>query len=135
MILDILREELKKAVINKEEDKKNLLRVIIGESQRIGKDIDDNKMISILKSMMDNAMQMGNEIEIEILDLFMPRLLSEEEMESIIIKIIKDNEYSNMKDLGKIMKEMKDTYGSKYDGKIASSIAKDKLGFNAISKL
>lgn len=137
MIIKELRAELKKSILNKEETKKNLIRVIIGEAEleakKPGKDVNDDNMItSILKSMLDNAEQMGNQEEMDIIAEFMPRMLTEEEIGNEIDKLIEENSYSSMRDLGNITKSLKTQFGSTYDGKIASSIAKDKLGFDAI---
>jgi uncharacterized protein YqeY len=87
-------------------------------------------MISILKTLLDNAMQMGDEIEIEIINRYMPKLLTEKEISENIDKIISDNNFSSMKDMGNVMNKMKEKFGSSFDGKIASSIAKEKLGFD-----
>lgn len=137
MIIDQLKKELKKSILNKEETKKNLIRVIIGEAEleakKPGKDVNDDNMItSILKSMMDNAEQMGDQEEIDIIKMFMPIMLTEEQISSEIDKLIEENNFSSMRDLGNIMSSLKSQFGSTYDGKIASSIAKEKLGFNAI---
>jgi len=136
MLIDKLREELKKSILNKEVNRKTLIRVIIGEAESESKkknvEINDNMITSILKMMMDNAKQMDNQEEVDIINDFMPRLLTEEEITSEIDAVIEKEGYSTMKDLGFVMKYMKNKFGSTYDGKIASSIAKSKLGFDGL---
>lgn len=130
MIIEKIKEDLKKAIKEKDETTKNFLRVVIGEAQREKNQVDDNKMTSILKTLLDNAMQMGDEKEAEIVKKYMPKLLSEEEISSNIDNIIEENGYKTMADMGNVMKIMKEKFGSSFDGKVASSIAKEKLGFD-----
>lgn len=135
MILEKINSKLKEAIISKDSETATFIRFVKGEFDRIDKDkLDENKIISILKNLKDSAMQSDNKFEIDILEKFLPRLLNDDEISAEIESIIIKNNYSTMKELGLVMKEMKEKYGSTFDGKIASNIAKEKLGFDAIKK-
>lgn len=127
MIIEKIKKDLKEALLERDENKKNILRVILSESQRIGKDVSDDEVYNIIKKLMDNAKQINNKEEIDILNKYMPKLLEEDELNDIIRDLIKKEGYSSMKDIGKIMSYLKSNYGSSYDAKIASTIAKKNL--------
>lgn len=55
--------------------------------------------------------------EIDILHSYLPKQLTKEELEAIIKNL-------NTKNVGEIMKHLKDNYSGVYDGKLASEIAK-----------
>lgn len=63
--------------------------------------------------------------EIAILEEFLPKMLSAEELE----KIVSDFKSATPEiSLGLVMKHLKDTYAGQYDGKVASEVAKRVVG-------
>lgn len=62
-----------------------------------------------------------------ILDSYLPKLLTIDEITDIISKLIIEVNATSMKDMGKIMKELASRYPNRYDGKTVSSIIKEKL--------
>ena len=65
--------------------------------------------------------------EKEVLDAYLPKMLSENELSVIIDKIVTENEFSTMKNMGAVMKILKETYQNQYDGKLASTLIRTKL--------
>jgi uncharacterized protein len=122
-----IKADLITAMKNKDENVKSLLRVVIGEINRVGKDISDDELVKIIRKMKENASEMGNDKEVEILKNYLPVMLEPKQLEILIIGIINKNGYEGMKDMGKVMKDLRDNYGSTYDGKLASEIVKNKL--------
>jgi uncharacterized protein YqeY len=122
-----INQDLKNAMISKDIEKRDLLRVVIGEMNRVGKEVTDENVIKIIRKMQENAIQLNNKIEEEILDIYLPKMLSNEDLEKIISNIMTINNFSTIKDTGKIMSELKVKYPSQYDGKIASDIVRTKL--------
>lgn len=102
------------------------------------KDITDEDVISILKKMKKSSKETKGQAEtyfrssivdeckteLEILDKFLPKQLTEEVLQNIIKDFIFKNSNVN---IGSIMKYLKENYSGQYDGKIASMIAKDLL--------
>lgn len=126
-IQDKIKTDLKKSMIEGDNLKKNLLRTIIGEFNRVEKEISDDKALSIIKKMKENALTMkNNDEEIEILHSYLPNMLSEEEINDYITELFEDNNYT-IKDMGRIMKELKDEFGQSMDMKIASNLVKKYL--------
>ena len=66
--------------------------------------------------------------EINVIETFLPEQKSEKETEEIIIKIIKDNNFSSIKDMGKLMNLIKSNYTGVIDMGVAGKIAKSSLG-------
>ena len=121
-----IQADLKTAMLNKDENKKNLIRVILGEFSRVGKELTDEQVIKILKKMLENAKEMSNQVEIDILETYLPKELSKEKLTALILKIIIDNGITSIKEMGKVMSGLKAT-GALYDGKVASEIIKTIL--------
>lgn len=59
-------------------------------------------------------------IELQILESYLPKQLTEEELAAIIIELDADN-------MGQVMKHLKENYSGQYDGKVASQVAKEIL--------
>ena len=66
--------------------------------------------------------------EIKVIEIFLPKQINENETKLIIEKIIKDNNFTSLKDMGKLMNNIKDNYVGQMDMGIASKIAKSSLG-------
>ena len=64
--------ELTLAMLNKEVAKRDLLRVVIGEFNRVDKTVSDEKALSIIKKMVENAKEQGNTGEVTILEQYLP---------------------------------------------------------------
>ena len=62
--------------------------------------------------------------EIEIISSFLPNQLNENEIKEIVIKIIKENKLSSIKDMGSLMKVLKENYSGKIDMAVAGKLAK-----------
>ena len=67
------------------------------------------------------------EKEIEIINQFLPKQLDNEEINNIIKEIIKKENLSSIKDMGKLMSLLKSEYSGSIDIGVASKIAKELL--------
>ena len=68
------------------------------------------------------------ESEVLVIEKFLPKQLGEGETEQIITKIIKENNLSSLKDMGKLMSIIKTNYVGQIDMGVAGKIAKSSLG-------
>lgn len=104
-------------------DKKNFLGVLKTEVTKESKNPSDAYIISKIKSMIKSAAATNsfNEIELGILEEYLPKQLTEDEISNIIKEFLTDNSGANM---GQIMTYLKNNYGGQYDGKTASTLAK-----------
>ena len=67
--------------------------------------------------------QSGCRAEIEVIERYLPKQLSEDEAREAIAGIIEELGLSSKKELGQVMKEVKARYPGQVDGRLASSIA------------
>ena len=122
-----IQEDLKEAMLKKDENVKSILRVLIGEFSRVttnaDKTVSDAEVVAQVKKMIENAKLLKNDGEIAILEKYMPQQLTESELKIAIDAIAKQHAYT-IKDMGKIMGELKEKYSGQYDGKLASSLVK-----------
>ena len=65
--------------------------------------------------------------EIEIINQFLPKQLSADEIRIIIKKFFSDNNISSIKEMGKIMGYLKSNHAGNIDMSLAGKIAKDLL--------
>jgi uncharacterized protein YqeY len=65
--------------------------------------------------------------EMFVLMNYLPKSLSEEELHSAIDDIVAELGASSMKDMGNVMKLLRERYAGQYDGKTASEYIKEKL--------
>ena len=65
--------------------------------------------------------------EIEILKEYLPQQLSEEEIKKIVIDVADNLGASSMKDMGKVMAEVRPKIVGRADGRLVSSIVKNYL--------
>ena len=105
------------------------------------KELEDGDIIKIIqklvkqrKESMDIYSQAGrNELadneqqEMLVLMNYLPKMLTESEVEEIVAKTIADLGATTMKDMGKVMGFINKTYSGQVDGSIVSRIVKSKL--------
>ena len=70
----------------------------------------------------------AEEAEIKIIDTFLPKQLSEEETKKICSEVAQKIGASSIKDMGKVMGELKKNYSDTLDFSKAGSILKEILG-------
>ena len=106
------------------------------------KELEDGDIIKIIqklvkqrKESMDIYSQAGRseladneQQEMLVLMNYLPKMLTESEVEEIVAKTIADLGATTMKDMGKVMGFINKTYSGQVDGSIVSRIVKSKLG-------
>ena len=138
-----IREQYKKAILEKSEDRKRVLgnllaqmknkeielrakEDIIGLIQKtIKQDAEANEMF-IQGGRSDLVKQ--NEVEMAILQTFLPKQLSEAELIEIIEVMISITGATTVKDMGKVIGQIKSKYSGQVDMSIVSSMVKKMLG-------
>ena len=112
------------AMKSKDREVVDLLRVVKGEFGRVGKDLSDDQAIPVVRKMVENAKELGNDGEVVILEKYLPAMLGEQQIKVLAAGVIQKNGYSGMQDMGKVMKELK---LPTVDGKLASIIVRQLL--------
>jgi len=119
-----VQNDLKDAMKSGKKEEVSLLRVLIGEFNRTGKELSDEQALKVINKMAKNARNLNNMGEFAILDHYIPNTLSEEDTKILILDIITENNYSGMKDMGKVMKQLR---RPDIDTKLASDLVKRVL--------
>ena len=65
--------------------------------------------------------------QMKYLEEYLPQMMSNEKLENVIDGVIRDLGLSTMKDMGKVMGYLKETFPNQYDAKYASAYIKSKL--------
>ena len=103
--------------------------------------INDQQILNILQSMVKqrrdsiesfktasrNDLIDKERKEIEIINMFLPQQLNEEEIKKIIEKYIKDFNFTSVKQMGLIMNHLKSNYAGVIDMALAGKLAKELL--------
>lgn len=146
MLKEKLMEDLKSAMKNKEEVRKNTIQMVRAGILQIEKDkgiqVEDDKILEIIakevktkkdalkdfeKANRQDLIDQTNE-EIEVLQQYLPKQLSREEIKAELEQIISKIGATTMKDMGAIMKEAKAKMGASADGKTINEVAKEIMG-------
>jgi uncharacterized protein YqeY len=144
-LLQKLQNEMKIAMKNKDKERLSTIRMLISEIKKVQidtkKELTDEEIIKILqkyakqrKDSIEQYKKAGREDlvkkemkELEIVQEFLPKQLSEEEIEKIVEETIKELNATSMKDMGKVMKTVMSKVAGKAEGAIVSQIVKNKL--------
>jgi len=128
-LIETINADFMTAYKEKNMEKKDFLGVLKTEVTKESKTPDDMYVIGKIKSMIKNAEATNSlsENELEILNGYLPKQLTEEELKEKISNIINDNGFSGGKDMGKVMGLLKEGFDGQYDGKMASQLVKTLL--------
>jgi len=123
-IIEKINKDFISAFKAREMDKKNFLGVLKTEVTKESKEPTDEFVIGKIKSMMKNAAKTNslNDMELDVLNVYLPKQLTEKELTEMVKSFISDNNLSNKSDMGKIMGYFKSNFDGEYDGKILSKI-------------
>lgn len=122
-----IKLDIRKSMMGGHKSRTTLLRTVVGEIDRNkDKNLSDDKVISIIKKMKENAELVNNTEEIDILNEYLPKILSEAETNEIVNDMFKENIYTD-KDMGPFMKAIKIKYGQSIDMKIVSTKFKELM--------
>lgn len=145
MLKEKLMQDLKNAMKERNEIKKNTVTMIKAAILQIEKDkqiqLDDVQIVDIIskeakkrkdalvefeKSGRQDLVEQTNE-ELAVIKEYLPEELSIEELEAIIEETIKEVNAIDMKDMGKVMQAVKIKTTGRADGKTINEIVKRKL--------
>ena len=145
MLKEKLLADLKQSMKDKNVVRKNTVQMvragILQVEKDTGKEVDDNKIIDIIAKEMktkkdaikdferagrQDLVDQTNE-EMRVLEEYLPKQLSKEEIKEIVEKVIKDVGATSIKDMGIVMKEAKAKIGAGADGRTINEVVKELL--------
>ena len=107
-----------------------------------GSELDDEEMQKLLRSLVkqrrDSIEQYEKagrqelvdkeQAEIDVIETYLPKAISKEEIEQVVAAVIAETGASSMKDMGKVMKAAQAALaGKNADGRVVSEVVKAKL--------
>jgi len=124
-----LSADLKTAITNKDNETKEILKVVVSELTRgLSKEATDEKALSVIRGLKESAILCGNLDEVAVYDRYLPQMLSEEEVTIIVKNIIMTLNITSKKEMGKIMGELsKHPQATQIDKKFASTVINKML--------
>ena len=148
MLLEKLNASLKEAMINKDEFKTSVLRMMVAaihnkeiENKGKGKELTDDDVIDVLrkevKKRKDASVMYSQggraesaaeeEKEVQFIETFLPAQMSEQDIDSIVSEVMKGFENPTQKEFGMIMKKAMEKISGRADGSTVSVAIKKYL--------
>ena len=141
----LITDDMKLAMKAQDKPALKAIRMILGAikqkeiDERI--ELDDNQAMAVIQKMVkqrkDSISQFSDagrtdlveveEAELLIINNYMPKQLSEDEIEKAVVKAISDTGADSMKDMGKLMGTLKSQLDGKADMGYVSQLIKSKL--------
>ena len=144
-IFDTIQSDMYAAMKSGDKHKTGTLRVALStlKDKKIEKreDLTDVEAIKIIQNLVKQRKEaadiykengrndlMDNENgELELLNTYLPQMMSEDDLRILIKKVVEDTGALNLSDIGKVMPEVMKQSAGKADGKMAQSIVRDLL--------
>ena len=146
MLKEKLLEDLKESMKNKDVVRKNTVQMVRAGILQIEKDkgieVNDEMIIDIIakemkkkkdalvdfeKAQREDLIEQTKQ-EMKVLEEYLPKQLSIDEIKEIVTKVIQDVGATSMKDMGNVMREAKAKIGAGADGKTINEFVKELLG-------
>ncbi|MCK5889128.1 MAG: GatB/YqeY domain-containing protein [Methylococcales bacterium] len=140
-----IKDEMKVAMRAKEKDRLKVIRTILAAIKQIEVDerieLDDARVTLVLDKMLkqrrESIRQFNEagrtdlidieEAEIVVIQSFLPKALSAEEIEAAVVKAIADSGAGSIKEMGKVMGILKPQMVGRADMSAVSTVIKAKL--------
>ena len=142
-----IEESYKEAIKSKKLEKANTLRLIKSaikdkdienRTSESSKKINDHQILALLQNLIKQRKDsiesfkgasrddliVKEQLEINLISQFLPKQLDERETEEIIIKMIKKQNFSSLKDMSSLINNLKSEYAGSVDMAMAGKIAK-----------
>ena len=117
-------------------------RDIAARSKGDSEGIPDDEILQMLQTMVKqrresiNMYQEGGRLdlaeqeaeEITVIEKFLPKQLSDEEIKNIVDQVIRDIGAENLRDMGNVMGELRKIYSGQMDFGKAGALVKSRLG-------
>ena len=140
-----LEDEVKQAMLARDNDRRDALRLILASLRSAEKDLQrplsEDEELQVLQRERKKRVEAfeafeaaGREeqadkedFELEVLEEFMPEPLSEDELEQIVDDAIAEVGATSMRDLGRVMADVMPQIAGRADGSAVSQLVREKL--------
>ena len=144
-LFDTIQSDMYAAMKSGDKHKTGTLRVALStlKDKKIEKreDLTDVEAIKIIQNLVKqrkeaadiykengrNDLMENENAKLEILNSYLPQMMSEDDLRVLVKKVVEDTGASSLSDIGKVMPEVMKQSAGKADGKMAQSIVRDLL--------
>ncbi|HZT17000.1 MAG TPA: GatB/YqeY domain-containing protein [Gaiellaceae bacterium] len=144
-LTETLEGELRQAMLERDGDRRDALRLIIASLRSAEKDLQrplsDDEELQVLQRERKRrheaaeAFRSGGreeqarkeEAELAVLEEFMPAPLSDDELEQIVDDAIAENGATSIRDMGRVMADVMPQVAGRADGSAVSQLVREKL--------
>lgn len=144
-LFDTIQSDMYAAMKSGDKHKTGTLRVALStlKDKKIEKreDLTEVEAIKIIQNLVKqrkeaadiykengrNDLMENENAELEILNAYLPQMMSEDDLRTLVKKVVEDTGASSLSDIGKVMPEVMKQSAGKADGKMAQSIVRDLL--------
>ncbi len=144
-LLKSIKDEMYLSMKSGDKEKTKTLRILISKLKdqqiKLRKDISDEEVLKVIKTLVKQRkeseeiyLKAGREelaekenFEISVLNNYLPKLMSDEDVLVLIKKIIDDTNAKDLSDVGKVMSLVMQKGKGEVDGKIANRILRSLL--------
>lgn len=145
-LYDRLTEDLKFAMKSRDQLRMDVIRMIkaavLNKEVELKRDLDDAEMSRVMTTLVKQRRESIEQFEkaqrleladkerqeIEIIEAYLPKPLSPEELETLVTSVMTDTGSRSTKDMGAVMKAVMARLGGQpVDGKLVSELVKRKL--------
>ena len=144
-LLDTIQSDMYAAMKSGDKHKTGTLRVALSKlkDKKIEKreDLSDVEALKIIQNLVKqrkeaadiykengrNDLMENENAELEILNVYLPQMMSEDDLRVLVKKVVEETGASGLSDIGKVMPEVMKQSAGKADGKMAQSIVRELL--------
>jgi len=137
--------DLKEALKNQDKAKVGVLRILISKCKNksiaTGKPLEDSEVMKVLQTAAKqhkesiklykqgerNDLVNQETAELNIVEAYLPSMMTEDEIKSIVSSVIEETGASSMADFGKVMPQVMKKGAGKIDGGVAQNLLKELL--------
>ena len=140
-----LEQEVRDAMLARDNERRDALRLILSSLKSAEKDLlrplSEDEELQVLQRERKKRNEAADafhaagreeqaekeEVELEILEEFMPEPLGEEDLERIVDDAIAENKATSMRDMGRVMADVMPQIAGRADGSAVSQLVREKL--------
>jgi len=144
-LFDTIQSDMYAAMKSGDKHKTGTLRVALSKlkDKKIEKreDLSDVEALKIIQNLVKqrkeaadiykengrNDLMENENAELEILNAYLPQMMSEDDLRVLVKKVVEETGASGLSDIGKVMPEVMKQSAGKADGKMAQSIVRELL--------
>ncbi len=141
---DQIRQDLKTAMLAKDETAVMTLRMLLSEikyAEVAGVEISDQAIIGVVQKELKKRKEAAEgfrkggreesaqkeEAEAKILEKYLPSQLSDQELQSLVVEVIKEVGATSMSDMGKVISKVMAKAGQSAEGSRISALVRQQL--------